>query len=194
MYKKFFKRFIDIVISLICLPFILVLFIPISILIKVEDGGPVFYNSIRLGKNGIPFRMFKFRTMKINSPLIKMADGSAYNTKNDPRITRAGRFLRGSSIDELPQMLNILIGQMSLIGPRPDMFSETIYPENYQPVFSVRPGLTGYNQAYFRNQNNWADKLKKDLYYVENLSFFFDMKIICKTLFTVITRQKIYKQ
>jgi lipopolysaccharide/colanic/teichoic acid biosynthesis glycosyltransferase len=111
-----------------------------------------------------------------------MDDGSAYVSKDDPRITRIGKFIRETSIDELPQLINVLIGQMSLIGPRPDLVSNNEYPEEYKSVFSVRPGLTGYNQAYYRNEVNWSEKLKNDLYYVEKISFCFDLKILLKTI------------
>lgn len=118
MYKNFFKRFIDILISLIGLPFLLIIFIFVAPAIKLTDGGPVFYNAERLGRRGKVFKMYKFRSMRVNSPNLINADGSTYNGDNDPRVTKIGRILRKTSIDETPQLLNVLFGDMSLIGER----------------------------------------------------------------------------
>ena len=119
MYR-IIKRFFDILIAVIALPIFGALFIVFAPIIHFSDRGPVFYNAQRIGKNGKLFKMYKFRTMKTNSPDIRLADGSTYNGANDPRVTRIGKFLRTTSIDEAPQVINILNGTMSLIGPRPD--------------------------------------------------------------------------
>ncbi len=195
MYICFFKRISDIIISLIGLPFFILLYLPICILIKIEDGGPVFYNAIRMGRNMVPFIMFKFRTMKVNSQDIRLKDGSTYNAINDPRVTKIGRFLRETSLDEIPQMLNILMGEMSVIGPRPDPIDIYYkYPEELKLVLSVRPGLTGYCQAYYRNETDTLGKIEKDIYYVRNMSFILDMKVFLKSFYTVLKQEKIYKE
>lgn len=195
MYIRYFKRISDIIISLIGLPFFILLYLPISILIKIEDGGPVFYNAKRMGKNAVPFLMFKFRTMKVNSPDIRFTDGSTYNGADDPRVTKIGKFLRESSLDEIPQVLNILLGKMSVIGPRPDPIDIYYrYSEELKSVLSLRPGLTGYCQAYYRNETDTYGKIKKDIFYVNNMSFILDMKILLKSIHTVLKRDKIYKE
>lgn len=193
MYKKYIKRVFDILISLIGLPFLLLLYMLVFIIIKLEDGGPVFYKAKRLGKNGVPFLMYKFRTMKVNSPDIRLEDGSTYNAKDDPRVTRIGKFLRESSLDEIPQLLNILQGKMSLIGPRPDININNKYAEKSYYKLKIKPGITGYNQAYFRNESNWLEKLNNDIYYVDHLSFLLDCKIIFKSIYAVLKREKTFR-
>lgn len=113
MYKNFFKRLIDIIIAIIGLPILVVIFIIVAPLIKLSDKGPIFYNAYRVGKNGKLFKMYKFRSMKVNAPDIRLDDGSTYNGENDLRVTKIGKFLRKTSLDEAPQILNVLIGDMS---------------------------------------------------------------------------------
>lgn len=193
MYKKYFKRAIDILVSLIFLPLILILILVVGILIKLDDGGSVFYFAKRRGINGNPFNMVKFRSMKENAPDIRNEDGSTFNSKNDPRITKIGKFLRKTSIDEIPQLINVLIGDMSLIGPRPNMatkqFAELSIGE--QQRVRMRPGITGYSQAFYRNSISMDEKTKLDNYYIDNVSFLLDMKIILQTLKTVILKENI---
>lgn len=193
IYKKYGKRCCDIAFSIIGLPFFILIFIPISVAIKLEDHGPVFYNAPRLGKNGKLFKMYKFRSMKINAPDIRLADGSTYNGEKDPRVTSVGKFLRKMSIDEFPQLINVLKGDMSFIGPRPDLKEDLkIYSEYEKLKLNIRPGITGYSQAYFRNSIGAHKKFKNDVFYVKNLSLKFDYKIIKKTIKTVAFRKKIY--
>jgi len=163
-------------------------------IIYFTDKGPVFYNAYRMGKKGRRFKMFKFRSMKVNAPDLRNPDGSTYNAENDPRLTKIGRFLRKTSIDELPQLINVLIGDMSLVGPRPTLYSDKYpsYDEHTKKRYDVRPGITGYTQAYFRNSIGQEEKFKHDVWYVENLSFLLDMKILIKTFFSVIKRENIY--
>lgn len=163
-----------------------------AIFIKAEDGGPVFYMAERTGRFGIPFRMYKLRSMKVNAPDIRLADGSTYNGEDDPRVTRFGRFARKTSIDELPQVINILKGDMSFIGPRPDtpMYLAK-YTDEERKVLTVRPGITGYNQAINRNSVLTKEKLKNDIYYVKHLSLWFDIKIIFMTIITVLSHKNI---
>ena len=193
MYKHFFKRLFDIIFGLIGLPFFLLSVIIFAPIIFFTDRGPVFYNAPRIGKNGKLFKMFKFRSMKVNAPDLRNADGSTYNGDDDPRVTKIGRFMRKTSIDELPQILNILIGQMSLIGPRPDLPDDMESYTDYQKKkLDVLPGLTGYNQAYFRNSIPQNEIFDNDAYYAEHISFWFDVKIFFKTIATVLKRENVY--
>jgi undecaprenyl phosphate N,N'-diacetylbacillosamine 1-phosphate transferase len=194
MYKRLFKRLIDIITAIICLPFLLVIFIFAAPLIKLADKGPIFYNAERIGKDGELFKMYKFRSMMVNAPDIRLADGSTYNGADDPRVTGIGKFLRKTSLDEAPQILNVLIGNMSLIGPRPDP-PDWIdkYPEEIKVFLSVRPGITGYSQAYFRNSADGEEKMKNDAFYAENCSFFLDAEIFLKTIVIVLKRENTFK-
>ena len=194
MYKKCIKRLLDIVISLLALPFVGLVIAVMAPIIHFEDGGPVFYNAPRRGKDGKTFKMFKLRSMYVNAPNLKNADGSTYNSERDPRVTRAGRFLRKTSVDELPQILNVLIGDMSFIGPRPTL-PTTPYeqlPELSKRRLAARPGITGYAQAYFRNSIGQQEKFERDCHYVENISFLFDLKILFKTVAVVLKRENVY--
>jgi len=194
IYRFLIKRVLDTLVSLTVLPFLLLLSIPVAILIKLEDGGSVFYCGMRIGKNGIPFKMYKFRTMKMNAPDIRNADGSAYNRADDPRLTGIGKILRKTSIDESPQLINVLMGDMSLVGPRPNLAGIPIsdFDDVRKKQVTVRPGITGYSQAYFRNSISKDEKFANDCYYIDNISFLFDMKIICKTVFSVLKQDKIF--
>lgn len=136
--------------------------------------------------------MFKFRSMKVDAPDIRTEDGSTYNGDDDPRVTRIGKFLRKTSIDELPQFLNLLTGDMSLIGIRPDPLDWLEkYTQDERVILTVRPGITGYNQAYFRNSSDGAAKLRNDVYYARNISFALDVKIFFKTFGTVLFQKNI---
>ena len=186
------KRLFDLVCSIILLIPIGIIIVVSAIFIKAEDGGPVFYMAERTGRFGKPFRMFKLRSMKVNAPDIRLADGSTYNGDDDPRVTRFGKFARKTSIDELPQVINILKGDMSFIGPRPDtpMYLDK-YTDEERIVLTVRPGITGYNQAINRNSVLTKEKLKNDIYYVQHLSIWFDIKIIIMTVVTVLSHKNI---
>ena len=193
MYNKV-KRVIDFCISLIILPIILVLLLIVGIAIKLEDRGPIFYMGERIGYHGKIFKMFKFRSMKVNAPDLRYEDGSTYNSEDDPRVTKVGRFLRKTSIDEVPQFLNVLIGDMALIGPRPDSaFYLSEYTDEERVILDVRPGITGYNQAINRNAVGTKEKLQNDIYYVKHMSFFFDVKIIFMTIKCVLFSKNIYR-
>ncbi|WP_319371129.1 sugar transferase [uncultured Ilyobacter sp.] len=192
MYKIFFKRMIDIVLSVLAFPFFVLLYILVGIAIKIEDKGSIFYCGERLGLNLKSFKMYKFRSMKENSKDIRNEDGSTYNSDNDDRVTMVGKVIRKLSVDEIPQVINVLKGDMSFIGPRPSpMGNKSLYNENYLRKFSVRPGLSGYNQAYFRNDASLEEKQKNDLYYVDNLSLYLDFKIFIMTINKVIKREGI---
>ncbi len=193
MYTRFFKRVLDIILSLLALPFWLIIAIPIMIAIKLDDGGPVFYKSKRVGKNFKQFGMFKFRSMKVNAPDLRNADGGTYNAADDPRVTKIGKFLRETSLDETPQLLNIIKGDMSIIGPRAgDWESVDTYEEDEKDKCKVKPGLTGYCQAYYRNSATVREKRLKDAWYANNVTFLLDIKIFFKTIATVLKRENLY--
>ena len=193
MYIKV-KRVIDFILALIGMPFLGIILLASAICIKLEDGGPVFYLADRTGRFGKPFKMYKLRSMKMNAPDLRLEDGSTYNSVDDPRVTKFGKFARKTSIDETPQLINILKGDMALIGPMPDSASYfSQYSEEERKILKVRPGVTGYNQAINRNAVGTKEKLKNDIYYVEHMSFLFDVKIICMTVKTVLFRKNIYR-
>ncbi|MGN0280876.1 MAG: sugar transferase [Prevotella sp.] len=195
MYTFFFKRLIDIAIGLCALPFVVLIILVFAPIIYFTDRGPVFYNATRAGKDYKPFKMFKLRSMYVNSPDLKNPDGSTYNSDNDPRVTHVGRFLRKTSLDEFPQFLNVLKGDISFIGPRPKLWHSDRNIEDMDVVrrksFMVKPGITGYAQAYFRNSITQDEKFKWDAYYAENISFMMDVKIIFKTVKSVLFRENI---
>lgn len=193
MYQRKIKRLIDFILSLLLMPFFLILLLIVWILIKFDDNGPVFYNANRLGEHGEIFKMYKFRSMKVNAPDLRNEDGSTFNSENDPRLTKIGGFIRKTSIDEVPQLINVLIGDMSFVGPRPDL-PEHInqYSEMEKIKLNVKPGITGYNQAYFRNSIPWKKRLKNDVFYVENISFMIDLKIIFKTIMSVLANDNVF--
>lgn len=194
MYERCFKRIIDIMLSVLGLPVFGLIYIVVAPMIILDDGLPVFYNALRIGKNGKLFRMYKFRTMKKNAPDIRLADGSTYNGVDDPRVTRVGRFLRSTSIDEIPQILNMLKGEMSLIGPRPDPPDWLKrYPPEVRIFLQVRPGLTGYSQAFFRNSVDGNEKMKNDAYYAKHCTFLMDLKIFLKSIVVVLGHENTYK-
>lgn len=197
MYRKFIKRLLDIVISLMALPFVVLVIIIFAPIIWLTDKGPVFYNATRRGMNGKNFKMFKLRSMKVNSPVLRNADGSTYSGDDDPRVTKIGRIMRKLSIDELPQILNVLIGDMSFVGPRPTLTS--VPYEQLDDVrkkrLTVRPGITGYSQAYFRNSITQDEKFAYDCHYVDHVSFLFDVKILIQTVLSVVRSRNInYKE
>lgn len=192
-YQLVLKRIIDIILCLIVLPIVLLVTIPIAIAIKIEDGGPVFYKSRRLGTGFKEFNMLKFRSMKVNAPDLRNEDGSTYNSKEDNRVTRIGRILRETSLDEIPQFFNVLIGDMSLIGPRAgDVESKDTYMEDEKDKMLVRPGISGYTQAYYRNNLGVREKRLYDAWYAHNVTIWLDIKIIFKTVATVLKRENVY--
>lgn len=194
MYEKYIKRMFDFLIALTALPFVLLLILIVSPFILIDDGFPIFYKAKRIGQHGKLFKMYKFRSMKKNAPDIRLEDGSTYNGEDDPRVTRIGKILRSTSIDEVPQLLNMLKGDMSLIGPRPDP-PDWIdkYPEKIKVFLNVKPGITGYSQAYFRNSVDGREKMKNDAYYARHCTFRMDVKIFFKTIKTVLGHENTYK-
>jgi len=193
-----FKRSFDIVSSLFAIIALFFVFLIIALLIKLDDGGPVFYKQIRIGRDGKKFKMLKFRSMKVNADDLEECLSEdeyeqykkEFKLDNDPRITRIGKLLRKTSMDELPQIYNIFKGDMSVIGPRPVISDELeYYGDSIDMFLSVRPGLTGYWQAYARNDAGYLDNKRQqmELYYVKNISFVLDLKVFLKTIGTVFT-------
>lgn len=192
-YVRVVKRLADIIIGLVALPFLAVIVLVVGLAIKLDDGGPVFYRAKRIGKNSKIFDMYKFRSMIVNAPNWTNADGSTYNAPDDDRVTRVGKFIRKTSIDELPQFFNVLIGNMTLIGPRASGAGAL---DNYLPdevaKMDVTPGITGYTQAYYRNNLTVREKRLKDAWYAQNVTFWLDVKIFFKTFATVLTSREVY--
>ncbi|WP_065220374.1 MULTISPECIES: sugar transferase [Butyricimonas] len=194
MYNKFFKRLLDILVSLCVLPFVFLVILIVAPFIYIEDKGCVFYLAKRRGRHGRIFNMYKLRSMVVNAPDIRNEDNSTYNSPDDPRITKIGKFMRKTSVDELPQFINVLTGDMSIIGPRPVTIDRPLekYDEKRRIRLKVRPGITGYSQAYFRNSISNEEKLEKDAIYAEHVTFSGDLKIFLATLRTVLFRKNIY--
>lgn len=195
MYKKIIKRCLDIILALIVLPILLVVIVLFGPIIYLTDKGPIFYNAKRVGQKGKLFKMYKFRSMIVNAPDIRLEDGSTYNGEDDPRVTKIGKFLRKTSLDEIPQILNVLKGEMSFVGPRPDPpdWLER-YPEDMKVFLTVKPGITGYSQAYFRNSVDGEEKMKNDVFYALKCSFILDIKILFKTVIVVLKRENTFKE
>lgn len=193
MYKSFFKPLCDWIIALVAFPFFCIIWLCVAVAIKLEDGGPVFYMAERIGKDSKKLLMYKFRSMKVNAENITNPDGSTYNAKDDPRVTKVGKFLRETSLDETAQVLNMLKGEMSLIGPRASGWSalDSYLPDEVDKM-KVRPGITGYTQAYFRNSISVRDKRLYDAWYANHVSFLLDVKIFFKTIVTVLKHENVY--
>ena len=193
----FIKRFFDIFVSLSVLIILLPLFLLIAIIIKIDSKGKVFYKHKRIGKNGKIIYLYKFRSMYsdaeerlkqlLKDPKIKEEWEENYKIDNDPRITRVGKILRRTSIDELPQLLNIIKGDMSIVGPRPLVEDEIKkYGKNKEKFLSVTPGLTGWWACNGRSCRTYKDRIKLELYYVDHRSLWLDIKIIFMTVGAVI--------
>ncbi|WP_234998261.1 sugar transferase [Salirhabdus sp. Marseille-P4669] len=181
-WNRFMKRTFDLFFCMLALPFAIIVIIAFSLLIRLDSKGPVFYTQIRVGLDGRYFRVFKLRSMYIDAE----KDGEKFAVKNDPRVTRIGRIMRKARIDELPQIYNILKGEMSFIGPRPErpMFTaqfETICP-GFTKRLMVKPGLTGFAQINGGYTSSPKEKLQYDLYYMEHQSILLDFKILLKTI------------
>lgn len=193
MYKNLVKPICDWLIALIVFPFFCIIWLCVAIAIKIEDGGPVFYMAERIGKDSKKLRMYKFRSMKVNAENIINPDGSTYNAKDDPRVTKVGKFLRETSLDETAQLLNMIKGEMSLIGPRASGWGALeSYKVDEVNKMKVKPGITGYTQAYFRNSISVREKRLKDAWYADNVNFFLDVKIFFKTIITVLKHDNVY--
>lgn len=183
--------FISIMAIIILSPILLL----ISIAIKIDSKGAIVFKQKRIGKNGESFNIYKFRTMVKNAENI--GDGLTVKNEQDSRITKVGYFLRKTSLDELPQLFNVFLGDMSLVGPRPpvtyfpyDGYSN--YPDKYKKRFSFKPGITGLTQTTVRNSVSWPDRIEVDLKYIENYSLLFDLKILFNTVLKIFEQDSIY--
>ena len=187
------KRLIDIICSFLGLLVLSPLFIIIAIIIKTTSKGTVFFSQKRVGKNGKEFEMYKFRSMVVNAEELKEKlaaqnemSGPMFKMKDDPRVTKVGKFIRKTSIDELPQLWNVLKGDMSLVGPRPSLPKEVAQFESWMyKRLEVKPGLTCYWQVSGRNNIDFEDWMKLDIRYVEERNLFVDIKLIFKTIFVL---------
>ena len=194
------KRFFDIVASAIGLIMLSPLFLFLIIKIKHEDGGPAFYSQERIGKNGKPFKMYKFRSMVVNADKLldqledqNEVEGAMFKIKDDPRITKIGHTIRKYSLDELPQLWNVLIGDMSLVGPRPPLPSEVEeYTDYDKQRLLVMPGCTGLWQVTKRNDADFDEMVELDLEYINKSSLWFDFNILLKTVGVVIHPNSAY--
>ena len=186
MYKLFFKRVIDIFFSLIFILLFWWLYIVVAILVKKKLGSTVLFKQKRPGLNEKIFIMYKFRTM------IDKKDEKGDLLPDKDRLTKFGKFLRSTSLDEIPELWNVLKGEMSLVGPRPLLVQYlSKYTKEEKRRHEVKPGITGWAQINGRNNTTWSDRFKNDVYYVENFSFLLDMKIIIQTFLKVIKRRDI---
>ena len=195
---KYVKRILDVVISSLALIVLSPLFLIIAILIKLESKGPVFFGHRRIGKDGKEIKILKFRTMVDNAEdLIKKFTPEQmeefkknFKLENDPRITKIGKILRKTSLDELPQLINIIKGELALIGPRPVIGVELEkYENNKRKFLSVNPGLTGYWAANGRSNTTYEQRMTMELYYVDNISWKLDVKIFLKTILSVLKKE-----
>ena len=185
------KRLFDIAVSLAVLIILLPLFGIIALAIKVDDRGPVFFRQQRSGYQGQIFTIYKFRTMVVNAD--KQGAG-VFVEENDSRITRVGNLLRKTSLDELPQLINILKGEMSLVGPRPTLpYQVENYDQHQMKRLDMKPGITGWAQVKGRSSLSWPERIEKDLWYIENWSLWLDFKIMLITFKVVLAKSNLYK-
>lgn len=188
MYRRFFKRFFDIVLSLLAIIVLSPLFLVLAIIVKINMGGKVIFRQVRPGKNGKLFVLYKFRSMKNT----RGADGNLL--PDEMRKTKFGNALRKTSLDELPQLWNILKGDMSIVGPRPRDIWDVMYFDDSVRSLDVRPGLTGRSQVYGRNDNSWEQVFEHDKIYSSKITLFGDIKILFKTVGVFLKRTSIEKE
>ncbi|MGQ9549511.1 MAG: sugar transferase [Roseiflexus sp.] len=194
------KRMMDLALSLLAMPIVLPLFAIIALAIKIESpGGPVIFTQHRTGKSGRRFTMYKFRTMVPNAEELKKQlahlnelQWPDFKITNDPRITRVGKFLRKTSLDELPQIINVICGEMSLVGPRPTSFDASTYQLWQTARLDVKPGLTGLWQVYGRGNTEFDERLRLDILYIEHRCLGLDIEILVRTVLAVFQRRGAY--
>lgn len=186
MYKHFFKRLFDILIALLGLIIAAIPMLFIAIAIKLNSKGPVIFKQERVGKKGKVFKIYKFRSMCVGA---EQTGSGVYSGKGDARVTKVGKILRATSLDELPQFFNLLKGDMSLVGPRPPLtyhpWTWDKYTEEQKRMFEVRPGITGWAQVNGRKDVEWNKRIKLNVWYVDHVSLWLDIKILFMTVFKV---------
>ena len=193
------KRLLDIMGALVGLGITAILAIPLAIAIQLDDPGPIFYSQIRCGVKGKPFRLWKFRSMVVDAHRLQhlvhnQAKGNIFKNKNDPRVTRIGRFLRRTSLDELPQFWNVLKGDMSLVGTRPPTVEEVMnYKKHHWDRLNIKPGMTGEWQANGRSSvTDFEEIVRMDIAYQQKWSIAYDLQLILKTLLVVVCKDGAY--
>lgn len=188
IYNRYIKRFFDFVISLVSLVVLIPIFAVVSIAIKLESKGPVIFKQQRIGKDGKVFNIYKFRSMCVGA---ENTGSGVYSGKGDARVTKVGKFIRATSIDELPQLVNIIKGDMSFVGPRPPLTYHPWPIEEYSDeqlkMFLVRPGITGWAQVNGRKGVEWHKRIELNVWYVNNVSILLDCVIMIKTVAKVVT-------
>lgn len=188
MYNRVVKRIIDIIIALLVLIIGAIPMLIIALIIKLDSPGPAIFKQDRLGRGGKVFKFYKFRSMRLNA---EHTGSGVYSGKGDPRVTKIGKILRATSLDELPQFINILKGEMSLIGPRPPLTYHPWPIEEYTKeqfrMFEVRPGMTGWAQVNGRKDVEWHRRIELNVWYVDHVSFGLDVKIFFMTIFKIVT-------
>jgi Undecaprenyl-phosphate galactose phosphotransferase WbaP len=202
--NEMLKRMMDIMISIMLGMLFLPVLLLTAILIRLDSPGPVFYKQARIGKDGRRITIYKFRSMQENgeellgeyfskNPKAQLEWDETQKLRKDPRITRVGRWVREYSVDELPQLLNIFKGDMSMVGPRPILFDQkSLYGDGIDVYMKVRPGLTGFWQVSGRNRTSFSQRAAYDIYYVRNWSFWLDMYILLRTVWVVLSRDGAY--
>lgn len=193
-YAQHGKRMLDIAAALLALPVVGAASLLVGTAIKLDDGGPVLFKQTRRGLHGRTFAILKFRSMAVNAPDLRNPDSSTLASASDPRLTQVGRVIRRLSVDELPQVINVLIGDMSLVGPRPNLATKELSQLKGDELLrlSVRPGITGFNQAYYRNSSSLAERYANDCKYAGSVTLMNDIRIIFATLGSVVRARNIY--
>lgn len=190
MYRKFGKRAIDTVLSAVALVILSPVLLLTALAIRITSPGPALFKQQRLGLHGKEFTIYKFRSMTDGA---EHTGSGVYSEKGDPRVTKVGKFIRATSIDELPQLFNIIKGDMAIVGPRPPLtyhpWSLEQYTEAQMQMFDVRPGITGWAQVNGRKTVEWPHRIELSAYYAKNLSFAFDVKILALTVFKVLRNE-----
>ena len=195
VYARAGKRVLDVTLAAATLPVAAGVVLPAAVAVRLEDGGPVLHVSPRLGRDRTPFGMLKLRTMRPGAPDVRNPDGTTYSAPDDPRTTRVGRVLRRTSVDELPQLLNVLAGQMSLVGPRP---SPPGSQGGFRPAdlrrYETRPGITGLSQVLLRNEGTLQERLELDVRYVDEVSLRLDLWVLALTVARVLGARGVYRE
>jgi lipopolysaccharide/colanic/teichoic acid biosynthesis glycosyltransferase len=194
-YARWIKRPFDIVCSAIALVVLSPVFVVVALLVRSTSPGPALFRQVRVGRHGLPFVMLKFRTMRVNAPDLRNADGTTFNALDDPRVTRVGRRLRSTSLDELPQLVNVLAGDMSLVGGRPDLPEGVAgYLPHQRDRLNVRPGITSWAVLHGRNNVPLDQRRDLDAWYANHVGFLLDLRILLRTALIVLKREGVINE